>query len=114
MRRAIPDDVETFIGHHISSVEQLDILLLLRQTAGRSWSAAEVARHLRRNPDSVARRLEQLWSSSLVASEPRGYRYEPATDDLGRDVDELADVYARRRHTVITAIFSDRDGPAGS
>ena len=112
MQSSIPDDVRNFIHRHITSVEQVDILLLLRETASRWWSAPEVARSLRGNPDSVGRRLEQLRANSFVVSGPHGYRYGPATDRLARDVAELADVYARRRHTVITTIFSDHDGPA--
>jgi hypothetical protein len=104
----IPESVRRLIADHVKSVEQLEVLLLLRAHPDRDWSGEEVSRTLQSQPESAAARLADLAARGFCApsaeSEAR-YRYAPATAALARAVDELADCYARRRHTVITLIF---------
>lgn len=100
MRRLIAD--------HIHSVEQLEVLLLLRREADREWSPGDVASELVTTLDSVAARLEDLAERGFavkVADDPPRYRW---SGDGARDglVDELASLYARRRVSVISEIFS--------
>ena len=52
--RGIPDRVRRFVSAHIHSVEEMDILLLLRQHRDRDWSADEVAKELRSAPHSAS------------------------------------------------------------
>ena len=105
----LPDDVVRFIGDHINSVEQLEVLLLLRATRPKAWDADAVAKELRIAPISAGERLEDLSVRGLAAAseEPAaGYRYSPRTGELDRAVGRLASVYAERRVSVITQIFS--------
>jgi len=101
----IPDTIERLIAEHIHSVEQLEVLLLLRRSA-RAWTAEEVAAELLTHRDSVAERLEDLTGRGFASRD--GERYAYAAGDAARDraVDELAGYYARRRVTVIGLIFS--------
>ena len=92
---------------HISSIEQLEVLLLLRREAGRAWSGDAVARELRINPESARARLEDLDARGLLAREgPDEYRYSPRTGELDRAVAATARAYADLRVTVINHIFS--------
>lgn len=102
----IPDDVRAFIQAHIDSVEQLEVLLLLRRESTRAWTGDEVARELRINPISTGSRLSNLHQRTLLAEEAGRYRYAPRHPELDRAVSGLARAYAEMRVSVINLIFS--------
>lgn len=112
---ALPADVDAFIGEHIHSVEQLEVLLLLRRGRSGSWTPDQIARELRIDPGSAGRRLEDLSARRLVVKgEPADcYRYAPTDASLDGRVEKLAQAYAERRVSVITRIFTTPD-PAKS
>jgi hypothetical protein len=96
----LPDDVERFIAEHVDNLEQLEILLLLR----------EVTSELRLGPDSAPARLADMAARGFLAArgDPPRYRYQPDTPEKERVINQLARCYAERRVTVITRIFSPR------
>jgi hypothetical protein len=106
----LADEVRTLIANHITSVEQLEILLLLRSRPDADFGVDEVADEMRTSGQSARGRLEDLRARGLVSSRADGastvYRYQPATDSLRRAVERLADAYAERRYTVIELIFA--------
>lgn len=106
----LPADIERFIVQHIDSVEQLEVLLMLADHPGRTWSAAQIAEEMRGNASSVAMRLEVLHALGLVerAGDPHEarYRYAPRTEEQRRAVRGLASAYQERRVSVINVIFS--------
>lgn len=109
--RGIPDYVRRFIGEQITSMDQLEVLLLLRRTAPKEWTADAVARELRVDISVAAARLADLQVRGLlVIAVTHGgapaYRYEPSSLDLDRAAAGLATAYAERRVTVIDLIFS--------
>ncbi len=80
-------------------------MMLLMRNEPRDWSAAEAARELRIQPESVQDRMETLTRTGVLADEGGGkYRYGPRIQALGRDVDAVAAAYAERRVTVINLI----------
>jgi predicted ArsR family transcriptional regulator len=95
------------IAEHIHSVEQLEVLLLMRRTRERDWSADEVARELATSPGSAAFRLEDLAAHGFAVTPVDG-RYRYGVEEPGRDraLGELADAFGRRRRRVISLIFS--------
>lgn len=106
----ITEEVRGFINEHINAVEQLEVLLLLRNADSRAWSAADVARELRIDSHSAALRLDDLCARKLLtmdgAAPDLTYRYYPGTAELGRKVDGVAKAYAERRIRVINLIFA--------
>jgi hypothetical protein len=105
----ISEEVKRFVYEHIESVEQLEVLLLLRSTAPAEWTAESVARELRIAAPSAAIRLDDLASRDLliVTGPSRSvYRYEPAGVDRDRVLRALADAYSTHRVSLITLIFS--------
>jgi DNA-binding MarR family transcriptional regulator len=108
--KGIPEPVKRFLAANIHSIEQLEVLLLLRETEGREWSVPEVSGELRSTPQSIKNRLEDLASRTfLVVKEieaTRRYRYSPSTDEDRRLIDGLADAYKERRLTVINLIYA--------
>jgi hypothetical protein len=105
--RDLPEDVRRFITQRIDSIEQLEILLLLRAKPDRSWSAREVSDELRTDMTSAAARLSAMAGEGLVKqtgdSEPR---YTVALTQEASVLKQVAEVYATRRYSVIDLIFS--------
>jgi hypothetical protein len=85
-------------------VEQLEILLLLFRTR-RAWTAEEVARELRIDPHSAARRLGELAGQRILDEERDRFSFA-ANGANERDVLAVSRCYAERRVSVITFIFS--------
>jgi len=109
---AAPDlsqPVRSFIGRHIDSVAQLEVLLLLRAAPAKWWSVDEVARAQVSTSDAVALCLGHLTAERLVTQDGGAFRFEPAASEAPV-VDQVAEAYATRRTTVVAAIFA----PAGS
>jgi hypothetical protein len=105
----LPEAVRRFIADHIDSVEELEILLLLYNQQGRSWSAEAVARELRIAATSAGERLEDLVHDTIlvrVDGDPVEHRYAPGNAVLDEAVGGLATAYSERRVTVINLIFS--------
>jgi predicted ArsR family transcriptional regulator len=95
----VPGDVRRLIADHIVSIEQLDILLLLRARPDVAWNAKEVADELRTSEWSAAGRMADLRARGLVTAEgdPIRYRFAPASDELRATLDRLAQIYTERR-----------------
>lgn len=108
----ISDAVREFLCDNINSVEQLEILLLLRDSQEKSWSAAEISRLLFTSEISVAARLRDLANKNLVEiqGEDHGtqfqYHFKDGMTDL--TIWSLEHAYRRRKDAVIAIIFAPR------
>lgn len=103
----LSDVVVRFIGDNIESVEQLEVLLLLRREAARSFSPGAVGRELRIAEGSAAGRLVDLHARGLLQREAaEEYRYRPESAALDDAVARLSAAYAERRVSIINLIFS--------
>ncbi len=100
MASALSQNLERFIRERLPSTEQIEIVLLLRQDPGRSWSAPEVSEKLGTPPESTAMRLFLLASNGVVVFDGSGgvprYRYNATNPESDALVSELAEVYATR------------------
>ena len=105
----IPEALVHFIEEHVTSLEQLEVLFLLRKTAPREWTAAEVSRELGSSVMSIEGRLALLSHMRFVA--PRtaergpGFRYAPTTEEAAALIDAVAKLYKERRLMVIDLIY---------
>lgn len=109
--------IRRFIGEHIDSAEQLDILLLLQRDPTKQWTAMDVSQAIYTVPASATMRLEILTSAGFLAStggSDPGYRFDPASDSLRQQVAELAAAYASDRVGVIKLIFAKPPDPLES
>ena len=103
----LPEDVHRFLYHNIDSVEQLEVLLLLRRVPQRGWTAEEVARELYSHPSSILHRMTSLAGRGLLRElEPACYQYAPRSTELHATVTRVAETYRERRVAVITLIAS--------
>jgi hypothetical protein len=105
-RTGVPTVVRRFIAAEIESVEQLEVLLLLRAAADKEWTANEVARALVTQVESARGWLERMVGAGLLSARDESYRYAPPTKEVDETIDGLAESYANYRVTVIGLIFS--------
>ena len=93
---------------HIPSVLALEVLLLLRASAARSWNAAALATELRIELSFAEAELEALVRSGLLTRSPEDatYRYAPDAEQLDAVVDELATAYEKSRVSIVTLIYA--------
>ncbi|HEX2207310.1 MAG TPA: hypothetical protein VHG93_06480 [Longimicrobium sp.] len=113
----IPETVRSFVAQHIDSAELLETLLLVHSDAARAWTPDEVARSIYTVPAGATRRLEQLVSMGLAASNNApdpAYRYAPSRPALAEQVDALAEAYRRARVPVINLIYNKPPDPLRS
>jgi len=111
----IPEGIQRFVSVNIHSVEQLEILLTLREDAAKEWDAEDVSRRVYTRPASAAQRLTDLEDKGLLTAREEGgrrlYRYAPREASLDEAVQALADYYKQYRVSVIDLIYSQPRGP---
>lgn len=108
-KREFSQTFRTFINKNITSVEQIEVLLILHANPERIWTIEEISAILRSSPNSIRSRLTALEERALCrAVEDAGYRYI-ASGRLDEMVELLAQEYAGRRFSVIELIFSRPD-----
>lgn len=114
MATGLSDAVQRFVATHVSSIELLEVLLLLRQHEGREWRAADVAREIGSSLMSIRDRLASLAARRIIAQregdDDLWYRYAPE-GEARRLIDDLAKAYKERRLSVIDLIYA-RSSPS--
>lgn len=110
MADAFPEEVQRFILEAINSVEQLEVLLLLRGAPDRDWTALAVGQAIYTSTAAAVMRLTDLVSGGFVTATPGEkeplYRYAPDRPEKARLVDLVAETYKERRVAVIALIYS--------
>jgi hypothetical protein len=104
----ITTEIERFIRDNVDSVEQLEVLLLLRSAPDKEWGALEVSQTLYRQPESVATRLNDLRERGFLSvnqASPPLYQYSPNPQD-SEIITGLEHSYRVRKDAVIQMIFS--------
>lgn len=97
MSDGISESMKSFLLQRLASIEQIEIVLLLRKDRARSLTAPEVAAELRMPPEAAAMRLFLLASGGMLLFESSGvprYRYAGSDPETEALVSELAEVYA--------------------
>jgi hypothetical protein len=103
----ITEGVREFVAEHIHSVTQLELLMLLHRDPAIGWTPDRAAAEMRLPGAWVAEQLERFVAAGLLV--PGGaeacfrYRTDAASAAV---VDELAQLYRRRRTTVTSLIFT--------
>ena len=113
MASGVPDPVRRFVADHIDSASLLDALLLLHAEPERWFAPGDVASALKlREPQAVAH-LARLHAEGLAERRDDAYRFASSAPDRAC-VDQLAELYARRRTTVVALIFGGPDPAVAS
>ena len=99
-------ELQHFIARYILSIEKLEILLLLSGSPEKLWTIDEVFQKIQSSHTSVGQRLKELASEGFLVTEGERYRYQPKTEELAKNTEELRQFYRTRRLKVIEAVFS--------
>lgn len=109
---ALTDDVRRFLLASVSSIPYLEALLLLRSQPGTQWSVRQVAQRLYVSEKKAHELLSELEAAGVVGRflpDVPQFRYQPATQELRRMLDGLAEVYAHHLVEVTHLIHSKTD-----
>lgn len=107
---SVDQDLFGFIREQLRSVWALELLLLMRRQADRSWSPQELVDELRASAPLVSDNLASFERAGLVVHDEAGrFTYSPAAPLLGSLCDQLDAVYRERPVTVINAIVAPPD-----
>jgi hypothetical protein len=103
----------TFLQQRLTSVDQVDIVLLLMQDPARAWTAPEVAAAVRTAQESAAMRLFLLASGGLIVFEASGgiprYRYAGGDPETQALLTELAEIYTADRNAIAILLGAPPD-----
>jgi hypothetical protein len=105
----IPTTVREFVMRYITSVEELEILLLLYTERHRDWSVTEVNTRIRSQESSVANWLAVLASLKLISPTSGNadrYQFAPESESLLEQTGAVAAVYNDFRVRIIELIYS--------
>ena len=103
----LPAPITEFISHHIQSVEQLEVLVLLNRDPQAHWSAKRVYDVVLSTLQSVQRWLDDLTRRGLIqkhADETDCYQAS-ADEAIRSQVAQLAECYRNTPVRVIEAIY---------
>jgi hypothetical protein len=109
MGNELSEQMTGFIRQYFSSLEELEILLLLRKQPDRSWTAEQVFKVTQTNIVSVADRLKSLASAGFLSAEDSfgaAFRFRPKSPELAECAAELERAYAVSKYKVVEALFS--------
>lgn len=103
----LPPDVVTFLGDHIASLAQLEIVLLVREQ-GERMTAAAIGRALCIDEGWAGAELHALATRGLLAEDPGPpITFRVASDpSLGDTLAAVAEAYAQRRVTIVSLILA--------
>jgi hypothetical protein len=106
----IADDVRRFILTSVPSVPYLEALLLLRADSGTLWDPFRLARRLYVGEGQAMDLLQTLAQAQVVRrADDGGFEYAPATPELARAIESLAETYAWNLVGVTDLIHSRLD-----
>jgi hypothetical protein len=101
----VPADVQRFLREYVESLEQLEILVLLRRRLDRAWSALEVADELRIRESVAEEELRRLCDRGvLITPDPTSselFRYGPTSETLAVMTQRLVETYDAQRVAIM-------------
>jgi hypothetical protein len=111
---AFPDSAKQFLSRYIRSLEELELLLLLRGQPDRPWTVAQVYEVIRSSQSSLQKGLESFAREGFFSEEKGAlpaFRYAPRNEELRSAVEQVAASYRLSRVRVIEAIFAPEIDP---
>jgi hypothetical protein len=104
----LPADLRAFLYSCIDAVEQVDILVLLRNS-GKPWTAAATAVQLGLSDTTARHHLETLSARGLLqigVAADVSYAYAPKSAELRRYGDRLSELHATSRTAIMRFVAS--------
>lgn len=104
--RRLSPDARRLLADHVHSVLQLELVLLLARDPARGWTPADAAAELRAPEEWVGGQLGEMTALGVAAGTPAEAYTFLADGPWARAIDEIAAQFARRRSSIIEAIFA--------
>lgn len=105
----LPASVQKFILQYFHSVEQLEVLLLLRRQQDQDFTATQISSELKGSETSIVKRLEDLEIRGLIKSHSNAngafFRFS-SDSEVKAQIDELASYYKTHSVRIIEIIYS--------
>lgn len=102
--------VKEFLETEVTSLVQLEMLLLLRKSEGRAWNAKEIGLELRSDVGWIEEHLGNLVVTGFLvigeADARATYSYAPSTEGVRLLADGVARAYEERRLGVINLVYA--------
>lgn len=111
MDEQLPTTVRAFLDEHIFSASQLEVLLALHAEPGRRHTLADVGQRMRLPSSSIGPWLDAFVYRRLLERDGDSYLWQPADPRAVAQLDEVADLYARRRTTVSRYLYARGQDP---
>ncbi len=109
----IPASVVQFILQRISTVTELEALLIMSADESREWSVDDIASRVYVATPSSAAVLHSLHQRQLIDSADGGahYRFSPASDEERQTVRQTAEAYRSHLIPIATLIHRKASNP---
>ena len=101
----VSNDVRQFLVENIRSIEQLEILLLLRASSDRTWTAQEVYQRVLTNETSVRESLERLREHCLIRVAGESTYQFVSNTETQEVLEKLAGLYKEKPARIIYALY---------
>jgi predicted transcriptional regulator len=104
-----PECLRLFIFQHFESVEQIEVLLLLKANSDQWNTPDQISKELRTNRSSVIKRLENLMAQGFIKQDQTSadnYQFCPKSNELAELTELLSTQYRIKRHTILEILFS--------
>ena len=113
LKKVLSKEIKGFIDANIRSLEDLEILLLVRSDPKRNWDALVVSRELSIDPILASNHLMALYLNGLIKhDEGRGqlthFRYSVHQHPNEKQLSELEEIFSKHRSEVVEYIGSSR------
>jgi hypothetical protein len=102
--------LERFLRERLETLEQIEVLLILREQRDRDFAPGEVADARQLGGEAAVAALRHLAERGLLASDggpPPRYRYRPRDAELDRGAEALAAAWRDRRTAVIEWVCNE-------
>jgi hypothetical protein len=101
----IPRGVSEFIAANIRSIEQVEILLLLRASPDQRWTPKEVYQRVLTNQMSIQQSLQKLTEQGLLRSTGEDTYQFAADEEIQGILGELAVLYKEKPARFLFALY---------
>jgi hypothetical protein len=101
----LSNDVREFLSRNIRSIEQLEILLVLRASPDQVWTVKEIYQRVMTNEASIRSSLRLLCEQALVRMvDDDSYEFS-AKEDFHQVIEKLAGLYKEMPTRVLSALY---------
>jgi hypothetical protein len=107
----ISGEVWQLLMDNIHSIEQLEILLLVRASSHQTWTAPEIYQRVLTNEASVQQSLEKLCGQGFLRNVGESVYQFVVDQDRERVLDKLAELYKEKPARILYALYGAQRQP---